>query len=155
MSFANVPASAGLATLSSAKVPAPAGMATMSFGNVPAPAGLATLSFGKVPATAEMARCHLPTCPRHRIAWTAESGGRFANVGEPEANARGLHDMLGSVFEWCSDRWGESGPRIIRGGGYHEPARLARASAWMVRDAARPSARVGFRVVLGPVMARS
>jgi len=112
----------------------------------------------RLPRSAEWeyaCRAGIHRAPRYgelqRVAWTAESGGRFADVGELEANAWGLHDMLGLVFEWCVDDWGGSGQRIIRGGSYHEPARLARASAWMVRDAAKPSARVGFRVALGPV----
>ena len=50
-----------------------------------------------------------------RNAWSKETlhsaGLRFAQqVGLKDANAFGLHDMLGNAEEWCLDRWG---PGII------------------------------------------
>ncbi len=84
-----------------------------------------------------------------QIAWTADSGGRFANVGEREPNPFGLHDMLGLVFEWCEHLASDSGSTMIRGGSYHEPADDARASARKQFPCSRRSSRVGMRLVLG------
>ncbi len=78
-----------------------------------------------------------------KIAWTVDSEGRFANVGELQPNARGFHDLLGLIHEWCQGL-------VVRGGSYHEPAFHARASARIEVVPNRRSCRVGMRVALGP-----
>ena len=95
-----------------------------------------------------------------KYAWyDANSGRRTHPVGQKQPNAWELYDMHSHVWEWVQDRYGRYtanpvtdpiGPtsganRVIRGGGWADPARYVRAA---IRDAYDPGFRfenLGFR----------
>jgi formylglycine-generating enzyme required for sulfatase activity len=96
--------------------------------------------------------------------WAGNSGGTTHGVKQKLANAWGLYDMFGNVWEWCGDWYGEypSGPVVNPVGSDSGSARLIRGGGWDIasghwrvayRDALAPAYRryyIGFRAVLPP-----
>ena len=92
------------------------------------------------------------------VAWTHEnSKQQTQGVGQLAANAFGIHDMSGNVWEWCWNRWeggwqdipteGAVGPstgsdQVIRGGSWLDDDRIARVAA---RGRTSPSSRTSYQ----------
>ncbi len=84
------------------------------------------------------------------IAWYyGNSGGHPHVVMEKAPNAWLLWDMLGNVWELCSERTGSG--YMLRGGSFYEGNYAARSAARISSDPGPRDSTVGFRPVLSSV----
>lgn len=98
-------------------------------------AGTTTVFYSGVVAAGACSGCTSTDPNADKIGWyCANSGGTTHRVGQKLANAWGLHDMAGNVWEWCHDGYqGSLGSAAVTDplGSPSSGLRLARGGAWI------------------------
>lgn len=101
----------------------------------------------------------------YQVAWFSENSEAGTHpVGSKQANALGIYDMSGNVWEWCSDIYGvysdkkqtdpkgagEGSNHVVRGGGWYTDVEYTRVSCRYGDSVHGRYANLGFRVVMLP-----
>jgi formylglycine-generating enzyme required for sulfatase activity len=98
-----------------------------------------------------------------------DNAGGTRQVGGKEPNHWGLYDMLGNVWEWCEDWYGEytadratdpvdlseGASRLLRGGSWDAPARSLRSACRHWNDPGVRTNNLGFRLLSSARPAKS
>lgn len=93
--------------------------------------------------------------------WYGKNSGKNTHpVGQKAANAWGLHDLHGNVWEWCRDGFRDyskatvedpigpeaaGGHRVIRGGSWYEHAQYVRCASRLWNEPGLRNVYLGFR----------
>lgn len=86
------------------------------------------------------------------IAWfDYNAEDRTHEVATKQPNAYGLFDVIGNVWEWVEDSYGEDGKKLLKGGSFYNLARDLRVSNRLWASPDTRHRNMGFRCA-GPLL---